>query len=275
MAGTTTATRETMTVNGGEYYIDTTVPREMQVKEDLNFEGGTAFFNVFEPKETYTVFFLYLKGETHQTYQIYVGTDFKQAMLKAVRVEIPTAKFEIHDLPGPLPAWLEPDWSAVPTTGVLTLKTNFKSVSDFLKPGPANGLCQPHEFCKAQGDKCVGNVSERDPRFWVVGGHITYGPQEANAICGQWAVKDLDCPPSGCLGFQFTLPSTFVADATSGAPSPHRPKPQSFPDPIQFTRTATAPDNKDPDDPKKKDPLACYYPKLPASNPSNGQCLVP
>jgi cell migration-inducing and hyaluronan-binding protein len=41
MAGTATATRETMTVNGGEYYIDTTIPRDMQRDEDFN-GGGAA-----------------------------------------------------------------------------------------------------------------------------------------------------------------------------------------------------------------------------------------
>jgi cell migration-inducing and hyaluronan-binding protein len=276
MAGTDNATRETMTVNGASYYIDTTVPRDMQAKEDLNFQGGTVFFNVFQPKETYTVFFLYLKGETHQTYQIYVGTDFTENMLKAVRVEIPTADFKIEPLEGPLPDWLKPDWSAVKTTGVLTLKTDFNSVSDLLKPTPANGLCKPADFCKADGDKCVGNVSENDPRFWVVGGHTAYGPTEANAICSQWAVKDLDCPISGCLGFQFTLPSKFEADAKPDAPSPHRPKPQSLPDSIQFTRTATVPDNKKPEDPDKYHP-ACFYPSLPvASNAKPPEtCLVP
>ena len=40
----------------------------------------TSFFNVFEPKETYTVFFFYLKDKTHQTYQIYVGEKFMQAI---------------------------------------------------------------------------------------------------------------------------------------------------------------------------------------------------
>ena len=119
-----------------------------------------------------------------------------------------------------MPSWLHVDRSAVKTTGILTVSVSFKSASALLKPGPSNGLCQPHEFCRADGDKCVGNVAENDPRFWVVGGHVTYGHQEANAVCGKWAVKDLDCPPSGCLGFQFTLPSKFVADATPDQPSP-------------------------------------------------------
>jgi cell migration-inducing and hyaluronan-binding protein len=284
MAGTDTATRETMTVNGASYYIDTTVPREMQAKEDLNFEGGTKFFNVFQPKETYTVFFLYLKKDTHQTYQIYVGKMFTKDDLKAVEVKIPTADFKVEPLPGPLPEWLVvKDWSAVETTGILTLETNFAAkpkdpgkppIAKSLEPNPANGLCQPHEFCRAEGDKCVGNVSERDPRFWVVGGHVTYGPTEANAICGQWAVKDLDCPISGCLGFQFKLGSDFNADAKPDAPSPHRPKPKSYQDATQFTRTTTVPDNDKPKDPQKYTP-ACFYPKLPASKPGDGQCLVP
>ena len=268
MAGMATAARETMTVNGASYYIDTTVPREMQAKEDLSVDG-TVFFNVFQPKETYTVFFVYLKGTTQQTYQIYVGKDFTKDMLKAVRVGIADAAFKIEPLKEQLPKWLIPDWSQVETTGILTLRTNFESLSDSLRPTPANGLCQPHEFCKADGDKCVGNVSERDPRFWVMGRHVTYGPQEANAVCSQWAVKDLDCPASGCLGFQFTLPSTFVADATPEAPSPHRPKPTSYPETIQFTRTTTVPDDAKPKDPKNYTP-ACFYPKLPGS-----ECAVP
>jgi hypothetical protein len=252
----------------------------MQANEKFNSAGGAGFFNVFSPGETYTLFFLYLKPETHQTYQIYVGTKFKKDALKAVQVQIPHANFKIDPLSGPLPPWLKPDWSAVETTGILTLETNFAkdgSVAESLKPKPANGLCQPHEFCRADGDKCVGNVAENDPRFWVVGGHVTYGPTEANAICSQWAVKDLDCPTSGCLGFQFTLPSEFEADAKPDAPSPHRPKPESFPESkIQFTKTATAPDNQEPGDPKKYTP-ACFYPSLPvASNAEPPKtCLVP
>ena len=92
--------------------------------------------------------------------------------------------------------------------------------------------------------------------------------------CKTWAVKDLDCPASGCLGFQFTLGSAFKADATPEEPSPHRPKPTSYKDSTQFTRTATVPDDANPKDPKNYTP-ACFYPKLPASKPGDGQCLVP
>jgi cell migration-inducing and hyaluronan-binding protein len=286
MAGAAIATRETLTVNGGAYYIDTTVPRDMQEKEVFNQQGEalgslTSSYNVFEPNQSYTVFFLYLKNTTHQTYSIYVGKDFADDGIQAVQVGIPDSSLKVNPL-SPMPSWLTVDRSEVKTTGILTVTVNLtlgKKDIPLLAPSPDNGMCQPHEFCRADGGKCVGNVSQGDPRFWVVGGHVTYGPQEANAICGQWAVKDLDCPPSGCLGFQFTLPSKFAADATAAAPSPHRPKPQVFPaNPIQFTRTNTSPDNKEPEPPKNKDtpPLSCYYPKLPtASNPGPKQCLVP
>ncbi|HEY5204611.1 MAG TPA: hypothetical protein VIJ63_08440 [Roseiarcus sp.] len=268
MAGTATATRETMTMDGGAYYIDTTVPWDMQYKEAYNHQGETSSFNVFWPGETYTVFFLYLKPETHQTYQIYVGKDFGDGAFKAVQVKIPTAAFKITPIDHP--EWLSVDRSAVKTTGILTVKVSFKSAEALLKPTPANGLCQPLDFCKAHGDGCVGNVAQSDPRFLALNGDLNYGPQEANEICQDWAIKDLDCPPSGCLGFQFTLPATFKADATLAAPSPHRPKPQPFPtSATAFTRTWGAPDDKPGG--------ACYYPKVPtASKPDPAdQCLVP
>src|SRR5262249_14433615 len=77
---------------------------------------------------------------------------------------------------------------------------------------------------------------------------------EANAVCGQWAVKDLDCPANGCLGFSFTLFNGFVADATIDGPAPHRPPVQPLNPAIspgagrpnwltQFLQTVTSPDN--------------------------------
>jgi hypothetical protein len=258
MAGAAIATRQTLTVDGEAYYLDTTVSRKMQDEEKFNHQGVTGSFNVFEPGQTYTVFFLYLKPETHQTYQIYVGEDFAADALKAVQVEIP-GSLKVDPL-AHMPDWLQVDRSAVKTTGILTVKTSFESASTLLEPTPANGLCQPREFCKAVGDKCVGNVSENDPRFWVGRGVGTYGPEEADAICGRWAVKDLDCPLKGCLGFQFTLPDSFVADAELDKPSPHRPQPQPFPaSPTIFTRTTSGvPDNAPGG--------TCYYPHVP------GQC---
>ena len=197
-------------------------------------------------------------------------------------MEIPTAtlKFEIHDLPGPLPAWLELDGSAVTTTGVLTLKTDFKSVSDLLKPDASQWIVSAAGVLQGGRRRNSSATFQNATRaFRVIGGHVTYGPTEANAICSQWAVKDLDCPISGCLGFQFTLPRPPSWPTPHlMRPRPHRPKPQVFPaNEIQFTRTATVPDNEKPKDLEKITiPLAstqaCRWPRMPSSPKT---CLVP
>jgi hypothetical protein len=63
--------------------------------------------------------------------------------------------------------------------------------------------------------------------------------------CQTWAVKDLDCPPAGCLGFSFTLPPGFQA-----ADQNKRPSPTPFPttDPTagwmaMFKNTSIPPDS--------------------------------
>jgi hypothetical protein len=42
----------------------------------------------------------------------------------------------------------------------------------------------------------------------------------AKKICSEWAVKDLDCPAGGCLGFAFTLPDKFEAKNQYKRPTP-------------------------------------------------------
>jgi cell migration-inducing and hyaluronan-binding protein len=280
MAGEAIATRETLTVNHGAYYLDTTVPHDMQNDEKYNQQGDdlgskTNSFNVFHSNETYTVFFLYLKPETEQHYQIYVGKGAaNNGAVKPVQVSIATADLSPKVI-GDKADWLDPDTSAVATTGIVTVNLDFSKAGTLLLPTtPSNGLCQPHTFCKRAGDQCVGVLPGDDPR-------VLADPnlkKEADTICGQWAMKDLDCPAAGCLGFQFTLPPTFQADATLANPSPHRPAPQLFPaasknDPNwpQFVRTLAQPDSQ-----KSSDPRSCYYPRLPtASDPGPDQCTVP
>ena len=97
MAGTAKRTRETLTVNNGTYYLDTTVGKTMQQTEQYNTQNGgaseTTSFNVFQPDTkiddhtfigTYDVFFVYAKPSTRQTYQIYLGENATEADIKAI-----------------------------------------------------------------------------------------------------------------------------------------------------------------------------------------------
>jgi hypothetical protein len=276
MAGEAIATRETLTVNHGTYYLDTTVPLSVQMTEDFNQQGGPTtskdeFRNVFEPRETYTVFFLYAKPSTRQSYQIYIGKDPKNGSIKAVQVPIPDASLRPAPISGTT-SWLKPDTSDVATSGIITVTVDFSGVKD-LSPSNDPGLCQPRTFCARAGGACESTLKTGDPL-----------KPHYDAVCKTWAVKDLDCPAKGCYGFQFTLPASdiFKADATIDHPSPHRPKPFATvnangnlePDWLtQFLRTKVPPDSAPATGSYSP---SCYYPKLPAV-PGTGtnECPVP
>jgi hypothetical protein len=263
MAGEALATRETLTVNHGTYYLDTTVPQSMQKTENFNQQGGpttslNTSFNAFEPGETYTVFFIYAKPSTQQSYQIYVGKDPKSGSVTPVRVPIPDSNLVPKPISGSV-NWLTVDTSQVKSTGIATVTVDFGQVSD-LDPAKDPGLCQPHSFCTSSGGACVSALPMGNP----LKTHYDH-------VCGSWAVKDLDCPAAGCYGFQFTLPAApiFAADATPANPSPHRPFPSVFPAMRQtgkpdwltgFLRTPIPPDSAPATGTYAP---SCYYPTVP------------
>src|SRR5208337_2965357 len=98
------------------------------------------------------------------------------------------------------------------------------------------------------GTTCIGKIDSTDPRVQTNPTLLT----EANKICGQWAMKDLDCPSAGCYGFSFTL-NGYTGDDAYHQPTPV-PFPQSNTDPknpqgapdwtTTFANTTTSPDNK-------------------------------
>ena len=92
MAGQNIYQRHTLTLNGGTYYLDTSVPLDTQQTEPFTKKPGAARdVNVFEGGQTYYVFFLYTKPSTNQTYQIYVGDGFQQSSVKPVRGSLAVA----------------------------------------------------------------------------------------------------------------------------------------------------------------------------------------
>lgn len=205
-----------------------------------------------------------------QTYQIYVGKDFNCKTLRAVRAKIETAPvinfddYKDDKGPAPQPSWLKVD-KLCEQNGILTVTIDFsgiKELKDELDPSSTD-LCRPNSFCKADNGQCgcavdmdkkLGSLAYRYPL-------INANPDiknECENVCKAWAVKDLDCPKKGCLGFAFTLSSSFEAD---GSGRKYRPPPEAFPKTTaskpdwttRFRRTATQPDGTKPGS-------ACYYP---------------
>jgi hypothetical protein len=286
MAGTAKNTRETLTVNNGTYYLDTTVPFTMQKNEPYNTQNGgsseTASVNVFQPDEdvngskfhgTYDVFFVYAKPSTRQTYQIYLGTNATAADIKAIRVSLINLNTDTKF--NPKQDWLDVDAAETSKTGIVSVTVDFSKLTgedkDSLKTIPKNGLCQPLTFCKASGESCGSALTASDP---LVKANPDFAAQTAG-VCKEWAVKDLDCPPKGCYGFSFTIPKEgFKADATVENPSPHRPAPEPFPSEdknkeqgkptwlVKFLRTTVEPDQSKGQ---------CHYTELPGS----AGCPVP
>ena len=238
MAGTDTGIRETLTVNNGTYYLDTTVSADLQNMEDFNTRNGgntqTLSINAFNPGQTYYVFFAYAKPSTRQTYEIYLGADATTAAVKPIQVPIFTKTLQPMTLQSQ--PWLTTSVSGTLMNRIVTVTVDFTQLKDgSLDTVPANGLCEPHSFCQANGTACQSALTDTDPLVTAYQGISTAAAtaikNQATAVCSQWAVKDLDCPPKGCYGFSFTIPGTgFSANATKDNPSPNRPAPEPFPD---------------------------------------------
>jgi cell migration-inducing and hyaluronan-binding protein len=286
MAGTAKNTRETLTINNGTYYLDTTVPKTIQQTEQYNGENAgsslNTSFNVFQPDTkiddhtfigTYNVFFAYAKPTTRQTYQIYLGPNATAADIKAIQVRLDTLNNQ-PDFPTKQP-WLTTDTTQIATSGIVSVTVDFTKLTDgTLDLTSPNGLCQPRTFCKWDDTNktCGSALDDHDPNF-----------NQSVAVCKEWAVKDLDCPPMGCYGFSFTIPKTgFAANATLTNPSPNRPAP------VEFPSTAINPDGSKQGTPTwivkflqtTKSPDAtngsCHYTTLPSYPPPvMGECTVP
>ena len=169
---------------------------------------------------TYNVFFAYAKPTTRQTYLIYLGPNATAADIKAIQVRLDTLNNQ-PDFPTTQP-WLTTDTTQIATSGIISVTVDFTKLTDgTLDLTSNNGLCQPRTFCtwNDTNKTCGSALDSNDPNF-----------SQSVAVCKEWAVKDLDCPPAGCYGFSFTIPKTgFTADATLTNPSPHRPAPVAFP----------------------------------------------
>jgi cell migration-inducing and hyaluronan-binding protein len=258
MAGMALRQRSVLTVNNGRYYIDTTQSDAFQRNTPDLEPKRTRFVNVFEGGKSYYVFFVFAKGTTHQTYQIYVGPGFKPADIKGVRVDITSLN------PGSFKPWAGYPWTAKmneANPNVVDVDVDFAKVKqdkdtnlDPKKLEPAlsfmDDSCQPHTYCTkvSEGGKttCGCDTKKLDLLGLLNQNYVNV----CKNVCSQWAVADIDCPKGGCLGFKFTLPAGFKAQDQLERPKPLQFVPVPDPDPknpwskIVLQPTKTVPDNK-------------------------------
>ncbi|MEJ0019962.1 MAG: hypothetical protein WDN25_26110 [Acetobacteraceae bacterium] len=273
MAGAATWQRNIMTVNNGKYYIDTTrsplfqrrtnalgIPTDQNatyVECDVKKINGSCeprSINTFLKDQTYYLFLLFTKADTKQTYQVYVGENFKLDSVKGIRFTGRGVSFvkETWDMPV--------EWKPTMIKGadgkldVMQITLDFSKVTVPLDPKKAgNEACQPLTFCKSGGEAgCGCNVDPKDPRLLINPSFKRWCEQ----TCKEWAVKDLDCPEIGCLGISFTMPSDFEAKNQY-----KRPQPEEFPsletDPV-WKNVSFIPTKEGPD---ANAGGTCYYAK--------------
>lgn len=219
MAGQQTCQRSSLTVNNGNYYMDTGA--SLNTQNSWN-EFGAPAINVFMKDTTYYTFLLYAKPTTAQTYSMYVGTDFNPAdtgQLWVTRVDKGQVPYTFtqdttdtitacsSQRPASDFAWCY-DYDA--TSGVLSVTMNM-GFSEF-KQDYAKAIeehCQPQSYCSWNGTSksCGCALKSSDP-----------GYNECQNACSNWATKSIDCPwdsttgTGGCYGFGVALQDGFVAN---------------------------------------------------------------
>src|SRR3990167_1937412 len=219
--------RSNLTSNHGVYYIDTTVSQANQLG-GLQVAGGhnTPFF-IFLRSETYYVLLIFAKDTTKQTYLIPVGSGFDPA--KDVNgISSPLKKsrpLDVNSIAWPS-KWVRKWYKDDPATGIVEVTVDladFKTKFDNAK----KDRCQPESFCTWTGSAasgtcgCSDQLKTSNPELYTECTK-TLGDNK-NTVCS-WAVRAVDCPEGGCVGFSFKLPTDPPAE-----PLPP-PAPCCFPD---------------------------------------------
>lgn len=202
MLGQGLGQRVNLITTNGKYFIDTAQKSNGQ--------------NDFEKGQTYYVYLLYAKADTKTTFQVYVGKDADDVLDSVKMVRLGTEKndgFVITDpfefSPNPQKDWPKTDYQK--DTGILTVTMDMSKFSQDFIDGEQEA-CKPSSVCEWKGNTCGCAVSVKD---------IDYKCEDA--VC-RWSTKAMECPSKGCIGFQFTMPSSFAADGKD-----HRPAAEPFP----------------------------------------------
>ena len=194
MMGQGNGQRSTMTVNHGNYYIDTTLSATDQ--------SSASVTNVFLPNRQYEIYFVFATPKTHQTYSLYIGKVTQDEAMAAVQpgtVNINSDNFPFTA--NPSGNWIT-NKQYDTTTGVLTVTVDLgQQASVFATDKPK--FCQPTTYCSIQGDGSCGHKNADDT--------------VDTSVCS-WSNKEIDCPIAGCFGFAITMPTSFIAAKQTDLP---------------------------------------------------------
>jgi cell migration-inducing and hyaluronan-binding protein len=222
MMGQNNFQRSALTVNHGEYYVNTTVSMASQTN------GGFQSPNVFAGGNVYDLFFLFSKPDTQQSYKLFVGKDLPQTIAQTNVVfgyEGLTLPFNFTAAPAndaKSGAW---NSSYNPKSGILTLTTKLSQIASIynLSTAVANEsvslgqkYCQPATMCSwNQGaNRCQCNQSgpyaslcnQTNPAGQTV---CDWSIQPESLNCSDpngCPPRFIDCPAPGCPAFQVTFP---------------------------------------------------------------------
>jgi hypothetical protein len=240
MMGQDVGQRSTLSVNHGNFYLDTT----KSLAQQRALRAGQV--SVFEAGHTYYAFLLFAKPTTRQTYTVWVGPGFDVTKdVQAYRVDVSDKPSTFHETIWPS-SWPNPVYNA----GYLTVQMdmNFTDFQNGYASAKQNA-CQPETFCSLdQTSKACGcALGASDPLF-----------KDCQSVCSKWAGHDIDCPVtlgsdnklhSSCYGFGFKLPGQF-ANGTS-----HTPKGACYPNNTDWNVPFIKADQNTAG--------SCYYTKLP------------
>ena len=218
MMGQAVGQRNSLTVNNGVYYVDTTVGREKQIEEVCTnlLPNQQCSITAFQANQIYYLFLLYAKPTTKQTYLIYVGkTEEGQKPVFDDAKDVWMTQGDVRPVPVKFtpPAKLPAKWKAKydPKSGILRVDIDLADQKPFFDDAGEEN-CRPFSYCKwdAGAKKCNDVVK--------------IPSEDSDAVC-RWAVAEPDCPKGGCFGIGFKLPKEFKPDPK---PDP-RPAAECFP----------------------------------------------
>lgn len=208
MMGMSFFQRSNLTANNGIYYIDTTVSEQSQRDGLLLAPLQKPSLNVFKGGETYYVLQLFAKESTKQTYLYYVGDGFNpDTDVNAISSELKSSRpLDVKSVSWPT-NWVRKWYKDDPTTKIVEVTVDYKEFSPKFAKAKMD-RCQPQSFCTWEGDVQTGSCECKDKSDEECNKKLG---DNKNTICS-WAVRAVDCPDGGCLGFSFKLPTGFQAD---------------------------------------------------------------